>query len=246
LAAELIGMNVDMIVANSSLQVEAALQVTNKIPIVFCVHGDPVGAGHVASLSHPGGNVTGLSILQTDITVKQLEILTQAVASARRIGVLWNPAVPSHLPALAAIKAAGEKLGIELVDVPARTANDLADAFSTISQAGATAVLVVTSPVIASRREVVAELALKYRLPAMLGTRAEVEAGALMSYGADLDDQFRRAAAYIDKIIKGDKPGDLPVEQASRYRLVINLKTANALGIVMPPELLGRADDVIE
>jgi putative ABC transport system substrate-binding protein len=246
LAAELVRMNVDVIFANSSTLVEPARRATKTIPIVFSVHADPVGTGHVASLPRPGGNITGLSILLTDLVAKELEILTQAVPHATRIGVLWNPTTLSHQVALQAVETAGETLGVQLVEVPAQTADDFEGAFSTMSREGVGGLLVVASPLAASQRASLAALALKYRLPGMFGDKAEVEAGGLMSYGADFADLFRRAALYIDKILKGVKPADLPVEQASKYQLVINLKTAKALGLTVPDKLLALADEVIE
>jgi putative ABC transport system substrate-binding protein len=246
LAAELVRMNVDIIFAPSSTMVEPARQATKTIPIVFANHADPIGSGHVASLPRPGGNITGLSMLLTDLVAKELEILAQAIPHATRIGVLWNPTTPSHQLALPAVETAGEKLGVRLVVVPARTADDFEGAFSTMSQAEVAGLLVVASPLFTIQRAPLAELALKHRLPEMVGTREEAEAGGLMSYGADLNDLVRRAALYIDKILKGEKPADMPVEQASKYQLVINLKTAKALGLTVPPTLLARADEVIE
>jgi putative ABC transport system substrate-binding protein len=203
LATELVRLNVDIIFADSSTMVEAARQATKTIPIVFSVHADPVGMGHVASLARPGGNITGLTMVLTDIVAKDLEMLTNAVPDARRIAILWNPTTPSHELALKAVETAGEKLEVQLIPVPARTADDFEAAFSTMSREGAAGLLVVASPLVASERPRLAALALKYRLPAMFGTKAEVEAGGLMSYGADLTDLYRRAAIYIDKILKG-------------------------------------------
>jgi putative ABC transport system substrate-binding protein len=202
--------------------------------------------GHVASLAHPGGNITGLTMLLTDIAAKELDLLTQAAPQARRIGVLFNPTTPSHHLAVEAVESAGGKLNVDLVAVPASTADDFAGALSTISDKGAAALLVVASPVFAAGRLRLAELALTHRLPAMFSTRADAEAGGLMSYGADLNDLYRRSAVYIDKILKGAKPADLPVEQASKYQFVINLKTAKALGVEIPPDVLALADEVIE
>ena len=245
-AAEFVRMNVDIIFAASSTMVEPARQATKTIPIVFAVHADPVSVGHVASLARPGGNVTGLSMLSTDLVAKDLEILTQAVPQARRIGVLWNPTTPSHQLALKIVETAGEKLGVQLVMVPARSADDFEGAFSTMSREGVTGLLVVASPLTVSQPAPLGALALKYRLPGIFGTKIEAEAGGLMSYGADVPDLFRRAALYIDKILRGAKPADLPVEQASKYQLIINLKTPKALGLTIPPTLLVRADEVIE
>ena len=246
LAAEFVRENVDIIFANSSTMVEPARQATKTIPIVFAVHADPVGMGHVASLAHPGGNITGLTMLLTDIAAKELDLLTQAAPQARRIGVLFNPTTPSHHLAVEAVESTGEKLKVDLVAVPASTADDFAGALSRISDKGAAALLVVASPVFAAGRVRLAELALKHRLPAMFSTRADAEAGGLMSYGADLNDLYRRSAVYIDKILKGAKPGDLPVEQVTKYQFVINLKTAKALGVAIPPNVLALADEVIE
>jgi putative ABC transport system substrate-binding protein len=246
LAADFVRENVDIIFANSSTLVEPARQATKTIPIVFAVHADPVGMGHVASLAHPGGNITGLTMLLTDIAAKELDLLTQAAPQARRIGVLFNPTTPSHHLAVEAVESAGGKLNVDLVAVPASTADDFAGALSTISDKGAAALLVVASPVFAAGRLRLAELALTHRLPAMFSTRADAEAGGLMSYGADLNDLYRRSAVYIDKILKGAKPADLPVEQASKYQFVINLKTAKALGVEIPPDVLALADEVIE
>jgi putative ABC transport system substrate-binding protein len=246
LAADFVRENVDIIFANSSTLVEPARQATKTIPIVFAVHADPVGMGHVASLAHPGGNITGLTMLLTDIAAKELDLLTQAAPQARRIGVLFNPTTPSHHLAVEAVESAGGKLNVDLVAVPASTADDFAGALSTISDKGAAALLVVASPVFAAGRLRLAELALTHRLPAMFSTRADAEAGGLMSYGADLNDLYRRSAVYIDKILKGAKPADLPVEQASKYQFVINLKTAKALGVAIPPHVLALADEVIE
>jgi ABC-type uncharacterized transport system substrate-binding protein len=246
LAAELVRMNVDVILAMSSTEVEPTRQATQTIPIVFAVHADPVGLGHVASLARPGGNITGLTIILTDLVAKQLEILKEAVPQATRIGVLFSPTAPSHRPALQAVETAGARLGVRLVMVPVRTGEDFEGAFSTMSREQVGSFLVVSAPLTISHRARLAELALEHRLPGMAGSKENVEAGGLMNYGADFNDMFRRVATYIDKILKGAKPADLPVEQASKYELVINLKTANAIGLTVPPTLLARADEVIE
>jgi putative ABC transport system substrate-binding protein len=246
LAAELVAQRVDVIVAPSSTFVEAARQATTTIPIVFAVHADPVGLGHVASLARPGGNITGMSMLLTELAAKGLEVMTETVPQARRIGILWNPTTPSHPRALKAIEAAGEKLGLELRMVPAQTLEDFDGAFSTMTQEAVSGLLVVASPLIVAQATPLAGFALKHRLPGMFPFKENVEAGGLISYGADRADLYRRAAAYVDKILKGEKPADLPVEQASKYQLVINLKTAKALGIELPPQVLARADEVIE
>jgi putative tryptophan/tyrosine transport system substrate-binding protein len=217
LAAELVRMNVDVIFAMSSTEVEPTGQATKTIPIVFATHADPVGLGHVASLARPGGNITGMTIILTDLVAKELEILKEAVPKATRIGVLFSPTAPSHRPAVQAVETAGEKLGVQLVMMPVRTVEDFEGAFSTMSREHVGGFIDVSSPVTVSHGARLAELALKHRLPGMFGTKETVEAGGLMSYGPDFNDMVRRAATYIDKILKGAKPSDLPVEQASKY-----------------------------
>jgi len=246
LAADLVRMNVDVIFAQSSTMVEAARQATKTIPIVFAIHADPVGLGHVASLARPGGNITGLSILLTDLVAKELEILKEALPHAKRISVLWNPTTPSHQLALNAVEVAGRKLGVQLYKVPVRTVEDFDAAFLSMMQGRVDGFLVIGSPLFSAQRATLAKLALKQRLPGMFGLKEEAEAGGLMSYSADTLDLFRRAAFYIDRILKGEKPADLPVEQATQFYLVINLKTAKAIDLTIPDKLLARADEVIE
>jgi putative tryptophan/tyrosine transport system substrate-binding protein len=246
LATELVRMNVDLIFAMSSTEVEAARQATKTTPIVFATHADPIGVGHVASLARPGGNITGLSVILTDLVAKQLEILKEAVPKAKRIGVLFNPTAPSHRPAAQAVETAGERLGAQLIMVPLRTVEDFEGAFSTMSREHVGGFLVVSSALTSSQRARLADLALTHRLPGMFGNKENVEAGGFMSYAADFNDMVQRAATYIDKILKGAKPADLPVEQASRFELVINLKTAKAIGLTISEAFLLRADKVIE
>jgi putative ABC transport system substrate-binding protein len=246
LVAELVRMNVDVIFAPSSTFVEPARKATQSIPIVFAIHADPVGLGHVASLARPGGNITGLSMVHTEIAEKELEILKEAVPHASRIGVLWNPTTPSAPRVLKAVEAAGEKLGVHLRPKPVRTVDDFERVFTAMAQEQVDAFFDIASPLTYSQRARLAEIALEHRLPGMFGLSANAEAGGLMSYAADINDLHRRAAAYIDNILKGTKPADLPVEQASKYELVINLKTAKAIGVEIPPMVLARADEVIE
>jgi putative ABC transport system substrate-binding protein len=246
LAAELVRMNADVIFAMSSTEVEPTRRATKTIPIVFATHADPVGLGHVASLARPGGNITGLTIILTDLVAKQLEILKGAVPQATRIGVLFSPTAPSHRPAVQAVETAGERLGVQLVMLPVRTVEDFEGAFSTMSREHVGGFLVVASPLFSLDRARLADLALKHRLPGMFGNKENVEAGALMSYAADFNDMVQRAATYVDKILKGAKPADLPVEQASKFELVINLKTAKAIGLTFSESFLLRADKVIE
>jgi putative ABC transport system substrate-binding protein len=246
MAAELVRLHVDVIFATSSPEVEAARQATTTTPIVFATHADPVGLGHVASLAQPGGNITGLSSLVTELVTKGLELMTQAVPHMTRVGVLLTVTAPSHRPAAHALEAVAPQLGVQLLPVPVRTPEDLEEAFAMLARERVGGVVVVGSTLAVSYRARLAALALQHRLPSMFTSREYVEAGGLMSYGADLVDLHRRAAAYIDKILKGAKPADLPVEQAAKYQLVINLKTAQALGLTILPVLLFQATEVIQ
>ena len=245
-AAELVRMNVDVIFATSSTEVGAAKEVTKAIPIVFATHADPIGTGHVTSLPRPGGNITGLSVMQSDLTAKALAILKEAVPQLTRLGVFWNSTVASGRPTLQSAEAAGAKLGIQIYSVPVRASKDFDGAFATMARERVGGVFVAASTLTRVERTPLAQLAIKHRLPSMFGTRENVEAGGLMSYAPDQADLTRRAATYIDKIIKGDKPAGLPVEQASKYRLAINLGTAKQLGLHLPPTLLALADDLID
>jgi putative ABC transport system substrate-binding protein len=245
-AADLVRLKADVIFATSSTEVEATRHVTKAIPIVFATHADPEGVGHVASLARPGGNITGLSMLLTELAVKELEIMKQTLPQMTRIGVLLTVTAPSHRPAWQALEPAAKQLGVQLLKVPVRTPEDLDGAFGMMTRERVNGFLAVSSPLTRAQRARLAELALKHRLPGIFGTRENVEAGGLMSYAPDLVDLTRRAATYIDRILKGAKPADLPVEQASRYQLVINLKTAKTLGITFPPLVRARVDEVIE
>jgi len=246
LVAELVRFSVDVIFAPTSHQVEAARRATATIPIVFATHGDPVGVGHVASLAHPGGNVTGLCNLTTELTVKGLEVLRETFPRTTRIGILWHPTNPSHLRSLKSAEAAATKFGVQVHAVPARSADEFDGALSKMAQAGVAAFLLLLSPVTFHERVLLGEAALKHRLAGVFPNRENVEAGGLIGYGPDLADLFRRAATYVDKILKGAKPADLPVEQASKYELLLNLRIARALGLTIPPSILLRADEVIE
>ena len=239
-------MNVDVIFASTSTESEAAAQATKTIPIVFATHADPVGVGHVKSLARPGGNITGLTMVLTDLVTKEMEILKEALPQATRIGVIFSSTAPSHIPALQAIDIASAKLGVKIEAVPFREVEDFEGAFATMEWARVDGFLVVSSSRTFSARVLLAELAMKHRLPGMFGTKENVVAGGFMSYAPDLDDLTRRSAIYIDKIFKGAKAADLPVEQASKHQLVINLSTAKTLGINVSSTLLDRADEVIE
>jgi putative ABC transport system substrate-binding protein len=246
LATELVDMNLDIIIAPASTEVEPVRQATKSIPIVFAQHADPVGIGHVASLAHPGGNATGVSMVLTPLAAKGLEFLTQAVPGAKRFGILWNPTTPSHVKVLKEIEAAGKALDLQLLMKPVQTVDDFGAVFSTMKQERADGFLVPPSPLTNSQPKLLAELAFKYMLPGMFGNKNNVIAGGLMSYGADFIYMYRHAALYIDKILKGAKPSELPVEQASKYDLVLNQKTADILGVKFSPTLLASADEVIE
>jgi putative ABC transport system substrate-binding protein len=246
-AAELVRMKVDIIFASSSAEVETARRATHAIPIVFATHADPVGLGHVSSLARPGGNVTGLAAMDPEITPKRMEILKETVPRATQFGVLWATTSPSYRPFLQAAETARGKLGVQLLTVSVGSVADYDGAFARMAQARVDAVLVHSSALtVRDNPRRLAELALKHRLPTIFLFRENVMAGGLMSYGPDLIDLWRRGAVYIDKILKGAKPAELPVEQASKYQLVINLKTAKALGLTIPPSLLQRADEVIQ
>jgi putative ABC transport system substrate-binding protein len=246
-AAELVRMKVDLIFASSSAEVEPARRATSTIPIVFATHADPVGVGHVSSLARPGGNVTGLAAMDPDITPKRMEILKQTVPRATRFGVLWATTSPSYRPFLKAAEDARGKLGVQLLTVGVSSVADYDGAFARMVQGRVDAVLVHSSALtVRDNPQRLAELALKHRLPTIFLFRENVMAGGLMSYGPDLIDLWRRGAVYIDKILKGAKPAELPVEQASKYQLVINLKTARAIGLTIPPSIVARADEIIE
>jgi len=222
LAADLVRLRVDLIVTRGSTYVQAAKTATSSIPIVFTMHADPIGTRHVASLARPGGNITGLTMMMTDLNVKGLEMLISAVPQAKRIAVLWNPDVPSHTPSLKALEEAARPFQLRLQTVVARTGADMESAFSSMARAQSQAVLVFSfGPYIAVRQRM-AELALRHRLPTFFTMKDHVEAGGLMSYGPDLSDLVRRGAIDVDKILRGAKPADLPVEQPTKFELVIN------------------------
>jgi ABC-type uncharacterized transport system substrate-binding protein len=226
--------------------VEPARQATKTIPIVFAVHADPVGVGHVDSLARPGGNITGLSSILTELAPKELEILKEVVPQPTRIGVLWEPTTPSHQPAVKAVEAAGTKLGVDLLLMPLHKFEDFEQTFSFMGRDHLGGFLCLASSLFFSQRARMAQLAIKYRLPGMFGDVEYVEAGGLMSYRADLLDQFRRSAFYIDRILKGTSPAELPVELPTKFTLAINLRTAKAIGLTISESFLLRADKVIE
>jgi len=246
LAAELARFKVDVLVAANSSAALAAKHATTTIPIVMLVVSDPVRLGLVASLARPGGNITGLTSISDELWVKQLELLKEAVPKASRVAVLWNPANPGHGPALKGIEAAARSLGMRPQLRAASRPEELDSAFEAMTSARAGALLVVADPLFSVHAARIGDLALKARLPAMSGIREYAEAGGLVTYAASYVDLWRRGAGYVDKILKGAKPADLPVEQPTKFELVINFKTAKALGLTIPRSLLQRADEVVQ
>jgi ABC-type uncharacterized transport system substrate-binding protein len=249
LAAELARLKVDVIVAVATPGGRAAQQATTTIPIVVVAMGDPVGDGLVASLARPGGNVTGSTFLGPELVPKRLELFKEALPSISRIAVLWHPGAFSERTMddmLKETEATSRTLGMLLQRAEVRSAGDLDRAFSAMLKGRADALFVFPSTMLFGERRRIVAFAAKHRLPAMFNAREFVELGGLMGYGANLTDLNRRAAIYVDRILKGSKPGDLPVEQPTKFELVINLKTAKALGLTIPPSLLQRADQVLE
>jgi len=249
LAAELVALRVDVILAGGTPQALAAKQATKTIPIVFTGVGDPVAIGLVTSLARPGGNLTGLSLLGPELVAKRLELLTQAVPGVRRVALLWQPGVvreAADRDTLKGADVAARALGVQLHVVEARAPADIDRAFADMTRAHAEAVTVLGGAMLNSERRRLADLAAKNRLPAVYPAREYVDAGGLMAYGPNAADLFRRAATYVDKILKGAKPADLPIEQPTKFELLINLKTAKALGLTIPTALLARADEVIQ
>jgi ABC-type uncharacterized transport system substrate-binding protein len=246
-AGELVAAKVNAITAFGTLATRAAREATSTIPIVMAAVGDPIGAGFVASLARPGGNITGVSLMQQDVAAKQLELLKEAVPQIRKIGVLQQRDNPSHARQATELERAAASLGSEVIPlVIGNTAQDVSRRFDEMIAGGADAYCVLADPRTDDVRGEIAELALRNRLPGVAPLHAYVEAGVLLSYGADLAALQRRAALFVDKILKGAHPADLPVEQAERFALTINLKTAKALNLAVPPALLARADEVIE
>jgi putative ABC transport system substrate-binding protein len=245
LTAELVRLKVDVIVTGGPPAPEAARQATGTIPIVFAVAADPVAEGLVASLARPGGNITGLASISGEVVGKQLELLKEVAPKVSRVAVLQNPSNDTHAHTLRQAEGAARALGVQLHIVQVHTPPEIDAAFTAMRSQRAGGVLVLRDPLFLTQRNQVAALAARSRLPAVYGFREEAEAGGLMAYGASVPFMYRRAATYVDKILKGAEPADLPVEQPTKFELVINLKTAKALGLTIPPSLLQRADEVI-
>ena len=246
MAAELVQMKVEVIVTESVLAAREAKQATGAIPIVTAIHGDPVGAGLVASLTRPGGNVTGLSLLAPELSGKRLEFLKEVTPKATQVAAIWNAANSAAARYLTETRAAARSLGVQLQSVEVRQPSDLDAAFEAVAGARPSALITLPDGMLLANKTRIIEFAAKTRLPAVFPDQEFAEAGGLMAYGPSLAWNFRRAAAYVDKLLKGAKPTDLPIEQPTKFELVINLKTAKALGLTISPSLLGRADQVIE
>jgi putative ABC transport system substrate-binding protein len=246
LVADLVGAKVDVIVQDSTIGTEVTKRATSTIPIVMALVHDPVGSGLVESLAHPGGNVTGLSMMTSELSSKRLQLLKEVNPQLTRAAVLWNPDHPAHAKVVEDLKASASLLSIELNLVGVRRPEQLGPAISDISRAKSQALYVVDDPIFFSHRATLLKLASTARLPSTHDLRRWPEAGALMSYGPDLHDLFRRSAIYVDRILKGTRPADLPVEQPTKFELVINLKTAQVLGLEIPAQLLALTDEVIE
>ena len=245
LAAELVQLKVDVIVAAGAQDIDAARKATSTIPIVMATSPDPVVSGFAKTLAHPGGNITGLTNFTVDISPKLFEMLQSMVPKLSRLAVMMNPVNSSHAGVLQSVESAAQKAGVKVLPVEARSAVEIERAFSTMAQAKAGGVLLPRDGFYIQQLDQIAILATKHRLPSISGYRQYVEAGGLMSYGQNAGESFRRAATYVDKILKGAKPGDLPIEQPTTFELYINGKTAKALGLTIPQSLRISADKVL-
>jgi ABC-type uncharacterized transport system substrate-binding protein len=244
LAAELVREKVDVIVTTSSISAQAARKVTQTIPIVMTT-GSPIERGLAESLAKPGGNVTGLSVLVSDLSGKRVELLKEAVPKISRVATLWTPRSSESVVGLKETREAAQALSVPLYSMEVANAEDIDRAFAKLPRAKVNALIVVISPLVTLNSQKIVELALKYRLPGVYPTRQFAEEGGLMAYGPLIGDLYRRAAAYVDKILKGAKPADLPVEQPMKFEFIINLKAAKQIGLTIPPEVLARATKII-
>jgi putative tryptophan/tyrosine transport system substrate-binding protein len=245
-AGDLVRSNVDVIVAWTTPAVTAAREATSTIPIVMVGVSSPIEVGFISNLARPGGNITGVSNLASDIGAKLVELLSELVPNANRIGLVCNPSNPGAVLQVNSIEDAARALGLRVTRSDANKFEEFQRAFGRFSAEGVSGVVLVADPTIIDHAAMIADLAKTARLPTIFQRRENVEAGGLLSYGANLPGQIRQTAAYVDRILKGEKPADLPVEQPTRFELVVNLKTAKALGLMLPPSLLARADEVIE
>jgi len=245
-AAELVALAPDVILAHSSAALAPLLQVTRTVPIVFTVVADPVGAGYVEGLARPGGNATGFTNFEYGIAGKWLELLKEIAPGVTRVAVLRETAIAAGPAQFGALQGSASSLGVELRPVDVRDADQIERAIAAFAQGSNSGLIVTGSPAAVFHRELIISLAARHQLPAVYNNRVYAASGGLVSYGPDFVDQFRRAAGYVDRILKGEKPADMPVQASTKYELVINLKTAKALGLKIPLTLLARADEVIE
>ena len=245
LAAELVRSHVDVIVTDSTIGTRALQRITSTIPIVMATIADPLGAGFVASLAHPGGNITGNTTMIAEVSVSRLRLLKEAVPTVVRVAVLWNRDTPYTSKVIEALKAVAPSLSMELISMGIRTPEEIAPELEALGEVRAQALYVVGDAMFIANRSNIVRLAAKARIPTIYGFRVYVDEGGLMSYGPNFPDLFRRSAGYVDKILKGARPGDLPIEQPHEFDLVVNLKTAKALGLTLPDSILSQADEVI-
>ena len=245
LLAELIQSKVEVILVETTRAALAAKRVTSTVPIVMALVGDPVGSGLVTNLARPTGNITGLSSMKSELSAKRLQLLKDTVPRLARVAVLWNPDTPWHVKVIEELESAAPKLSIGLILVSAQTPEELSAAFSTMRRANAQALYLIESPLFSTNRPMLLTLLSKAQLPMIEAERKFVETGGLMSFGTSVSDLYLRSAVYVDKILKGAKPADLPIEQPTKFELVVNLKTAKALGIIIPQSILLSADEVI-
>jgi ABC-type uncharacterized transport system substrate-binding protein len=245
-AADVVGLAPDVIVAEGGVSLGPVLQLTRTIPIVFTIVPDPVGAGFVDNLARPGGNATGFSQFEFGLSGKWVELLKEIAPGVTRAAVLREPGLTAAIAQLAALQAVAPYLGVELVPLNVRDAPEIERSIAAFARSTSEGMIVTSSPLAAIHRELIVALAARHKLPAVYAARYMVAGGGLISYGADFVDQYRRAAGYVDRVLKGEKPADLPVQAPTKYELAINLKTAKALGLEVPPTLLARADEVIE
>ena len=246
LAAELVHLRVDVIVTAGTAATSAAEKATSTVPIVMGSTNDPVISGFVKSLARPGGNITGISNLTVDLSTKDLEMLLSVVPKLSRVAVLVNPGNSAHASIVKTLQTSSLKTDVKILPLEARTPQEIESGFSTVAQQNAEAVVVALDTFLVQQGRQIGELATRYRMPSVFAVREHVDADGLMSYGPSLSDNFRRAATYVDKILKGAKPGDLPIEQPTKFEFVINMKTAKALGLTIPQSILMRADEVIQ
>jgi putative ABC transport system substrate-binding protein len=244
-AAELVALEPDAILTSGGAGVPPVLEATRTIPVVFVITPDPVGNGYVASLSRPGGNATGFLIFEYNLAAKWAELLKEIAPNTTRVGVLREPVVHG-IGQFAVIQSVAPSLGLDVIAINLRDAAEIERGIGTLAQSGNGGLILTASPAAPAHRDLIIALAARHKLPAVYVERLFVAAGGLMSYGTDFVDQYRRSASYVDRILKGEKPADLPVQAPTRYELVINLKTAKAMGLTVPPSLLARADEVIE